>query len=170
MGFKHKFERVPIAYGKNTSLLQWSLTITCTNWMMGETVNIGLFPSDGSQPWYFRDVHFKAGGSYRFDKQTVDWFWYQGDYAAILGPGDKIIQKFEFIRKEYGPGECPECHGTKKCKACGGRAYSFKPAPGSLYRTELTHCSHCNGGICPTCSIDYRKPNSFQGPTGLKQF
>lgn len=164
MAFKHRFERKPFFFAKDLSVFRWSLTITCTNWLMGETVDIGLFPSDGSQPWYFRGVHFDAGKSYRFDKDSVNWIWHQGDYAAILGSNDKILQKFEFRLREYGPGECPECHGTKKCRKCGGKGYI------DYGGTNIVHCDRCNGGTCPTCDVPYRKPNYNQGPTGLKQF
>lgn len=170
MGFKHKFERIPFFFSEKVSFLKWSLTITCTNWLMGETVDILLVPSDGSQPWRYKNLHFNAGGSYRFDMETERWEWFQGDKAIILGRGDKVIAEFVFRMTEYGPGECPECHGTKICRTCDGRIYDFKPAARSLYLTELTHCPRCNAGKCPTCDIPYRKKKFQQGPTGLKQF
>ena len=59
--------------------------------MFGETIYVGSFPSDGSQPWCSRSLNVKAGQTYVFNFDSIDWNWYQGDYVAILGAGNKII-------------------------------------------------------------------------------
>lgn len=166
MSFKATFNLIP-SKRFNNHISLWSLTLKCTNVLFGETVDIGLFPSDGSQPWYFRNIKFKAGQSYIFDYDTVDWKWRQDDYAAILGPNNSIVEKFLFHMKEYGPGECPECHGTHKCKKCNGKGYVWPPG-----RIDLsTRCDRCNGnGICITCDVPYRKPTFQSGPSGLHPF
>ena len=95
MSFKGTFKRVPSSRLANIVILSFELK--CTNMMFGETVDVGLFPSDGSQPWYFRDLKFKAGQTYVFNLDTVNWEWFQGDYAAILGKDNKIIENQKTI-------------------------------------------------------------------------
>lgn len=166
MSFKGTFRRVPSSRLGNIIILSFELK--CTNMMFGETVDVGLFPSDGSQPWYFRDLKFKAGQTYVFNHDTVDWSWYQGDYAAILGKNNQIIDRWELRLKEYGPGECPDCHGTKKCRACNGRGLIF---PTGKIWEEYQSCKACGGtGICHTCDIPRRKPKFGGLPTGLRGF
>lgn len=165
MSFKGTFKRVPSSRLANIMVLSFELK--CTNLMFGETVDIGLFPSDGSQPWYYRGLNFKAGQTYIFNYDTVNWNWYQGDYAAILGKGDKVIAKWQLQLKEYAPGECPECHGTHKCRTCNGQGMVYPPR--KIW--EAKFCPQCGGtGICKTCDIPRRAPKYGGGPTGLKPF
>lgn len=162
MSFKGTFKRVPSSRLANIIILSFELK--CTNMMFGETVDVGLFPSDGSQPWYFRNIKFKVGQSYIFNYDTVDWTWYQGDYAAILGKNDNVIYKWQLQLREYAPGECPECHGTHKCKACNGQGFVYPPSMVWEYKT----CKTCGGtGICRTCHVPKRTPRFGGGPTGL---
>ena len=116
------------------------------------------------QPWFFRGQQFKAGRSYRFDFDTVNWQWYQHDYFAILGKNDKIVQRWQLNLKEYGPGECPDCHGTHRCKHCNGQGFTFPPGHLSVYQM----CTACGGtGVCQRCDIPLR-PGRFGGPpTGI---
>ena len=165
MSFKGTFTRVPSK--RLAGCMTISFSLKCTNWLQSETIDVGLFPADGSQPWYFRDLHFKAGQTYEFNYDSIDWFWCQGDYAAILGKDDRIIEKWALQLKEYGPGECPECHGTTKCRNCHGQGYIYPP--GKVY--EYKTCTKCGGtGICQTCRIPRRKSPSGGGPSGLKPF
>ena len=165
MSFKGTFKRVPSSRLGNIIILSFELK--CTNMMFGETVDVGLFPSDGSQPWYYRDLKFKAGQTFVFNLDTVNWEWFQGDYAAILGKDNKIIDKWELHLKEYGPGECPDCHGTLKCRACNGQGNVYPK--GRVW--EYQPCKACGGtGICRTCHIPRRKPRFGGPPTGLRGF
>lgn len=165
MSFKGTFKRVPSNRLANIMILSFELK--CTNMMFGETVDVGLFPSDGSQPWYYRDLKFKAGQTYVFNLDTVNWEWFQGDYAAILGKDNKIIDKWELHLKEYGPGECPDCHGTLKCRACNGQGNVYPK--GRVWKYQP--CKTCGGtGICRTCHIPRRKPRFGGPPTGLRGF
>ena len=122
MSFKGTFSR----YTSNriSGHIFISFSLKCTNLMFGETIDIGLFPSDGSQPWYYRNLKFKAGQTYVFNYDSIDWNWCQGDYIAILEAGNKVTQKWVLQLKEYGPGECPECHGIHKCRHCRGTGFA----------------------------------------------
>ena len=165
MGFKGNFSKYQSKRLAGTVL--WSFTLKCTNLMFGESIDIGLFPSDGSQPWYQRDIKFKAGQQIIVNHDTFDWIWYQGDYLAIIDKNNRIIEKWVFQMKEYGPGECPECHGTHKCKKCHGEGFIYPPG-----RTwEFKTCPQCGGtGICQTCDIPRRGFKLGGAPTGLHPF
>lgn len=166
MGFKGTFTKVESKRLAGCIIISFSLK--CTNLMFGETIDVAIFPSNGGQPWYFRDLKFRAGETYVFNFDTVDWNWCQGDWAAIVGKHDKIIQRWPLQLREYRPGECPSCHGSHKCKACRGEGYVYPPG-----RTwEFKRCIQCGGtGICQTCYVPKRGGGtSFGGPTGLKPF
>ena len=92
MSFKGTFLRYASNRLHGSILISFSLK--CTNILFGETVDVGIFPSDGSQPWYYRSLKFKSGQTYVFNFDSIDWNWCQGDYAAILGADNKIIQKW----------------------------------------------------------------------------
>ena len=164
MSFKVTFSRKPSTrLGGHVRIL--SCTMTCTNWLMGETVDIMLCDCYEQQPWFFRNTKFKAGESYVFDFDTVDWEWKQGDYIAIVDGTNKVIKKWTLQLPEYGPGQCPECHGTHKCKHCHGQGFVYPSGKVYLYK----QCDHCGGtGICQTCNVPYRKPPVGGVPTGLK--
>lgn len=162
MGFSGKFTRKPSPRAHNTILI--SFTLKCTNLFMGETVDIGIFPSNGGQPWFFRDQKLKAGKSYDIDYDTVGWNWYNHDYIAILGKNDRIVQKWELKLKEYAPGECPQCHGTRKCNKCNGQGYVYPK--GETWKYSM--CTACSGtGICQECNVPQRGPNYGSMPTGI---
>lgn len=54
MSFKGTFSRYTSNRLHGCVLIGFSLK--CTNLFMGETIDVGLFPSDGSQPWYYRSL------------------------------------------------------------------------------------------------------------------
>ena len=144
-----------------------SCTITCTNWMFGDTVDIALFDCYGLNPWYYRNLKFKSGQSYTFDYDTVGWQWCQGDFIAIVNKNNKILQKWHLQIPEYRQGECPECHGSHKCRSCNGQGYVYPH--GKIW--EYRRCEKCGGtGICQTCNIPRRAVKYGGGPTGLKPF
>lgn len=165
MGWKGKFERIPSERLCGTML--YSFTLKNDNLMFSEKVDIAIFDKYGQQPFYFRNQEVKAGKHLRFDFDTVGWTWCQGDKLAILGKNDEIKMQWVLNLKEYGPGECPECHGTHKCRTCNGQGFVYPRGRVEEYKT----CTHCGGtGICPTCNIPYRTPKMGGGPTGLHQF
>lgn len=167
MSFKGTFSRFASTRLHGSILISFSLK--CTNLMFGETVDVGIFPSDGSQPWYYRGLKFKSGQTYIFNYDSIDWNWCQGDYAAILGAGNKIVQKWTLQLKEYAPGECPECHGTHKCHDCHGTG--FVNPSGTRHLWEQVQCPKCGGtGICQTCDIPRRAFRFGGPPTGLHPF
>ena len=137
----------------------WSFSLKCTNWLQSETIDFMLCDCYERQPWYYRKQTIKAGQVFRFDYDTVGWQWYQGDYFAILGKNDKIEERWFLRLPEYGPGECPECHGTHRCSHCRGQGYSV-----DLKRTgDITACPYCGGtGTCSTCDVP-RRPQPVGG-------
>lgn len=153
MSFKGSFSRMQSA--KLAGCIIISFSLKCTNLLMGETVDVALFPSDGAQPWFYRNLKFKSGQTYVFNFDTAEWNWCQGDYAAILDKKGKIVQRWDLRMKEYGPGECPECHGTHRCKTCHGEGVVYPKG-----RTwEYKSCPQCGGtGVCQTCYIPFRNP------------
>ncbi len=162
MGFKGKFELV--TSNRLNGFRLYSFVLKCTNLFQSETVDCMISDENGQQPFFFREQKFEAGRSYRFDYDTVDWSWYQHDFFAILDKNDRIVQKWQLNLKEYKPGECPECHGTKKCRACNGQAILL--SLDSIL--NMKNCEYCGGtGTCQTCDIP-RRPNRFGGPpTGI---
>lgn len=145
----------------------WQFVLKNTNMMFSETVDVMICDCFGQKPFYFRNVKLKAGQSVAFNLDTVDWEWYQDDFAAVIDSNNKILKKWQFHIKEYKPGECPDCHGTHKCRYCHGQGMIYPP--GKIW--EAKSCEHCGGtGICHTCDINRRKPVSGLGPTGLKPF
>lgn len=142
----------------------YSFTLTNSAWLGSETFDAMLCDAYGQQPWYYRGQTLKAGQSLRFDFDTVDWQWCQGDFFAILGRKDRIVDKWVLNLKEYAPGECPECHGTHKCRHCNGQGYSFS------FNSGVSQCPYCGGtGVCSTCDIPRRTPKPMGGPSGTFQ-
>lgn len=165
MSWKGKFERIPSTRLGGTMMI--SFTLRNDNLLFSEKVDIAIYDSFGQQPFYSRNRKLEAGKSLRFDFDTVGWTWCQGDKLAILDKKGRIDQCWELNMKEYGPGECPECHGTHKCGNCNGLGYVYPRRKIEEYKT----CPHCGGsGVCPTCDVPYRTPKAGGGPTGLHQF
>lgn len=162
MGFKGKFELTTST--RISGVRFHSFVLKCTNLLLSETVDCMISDEHNRQPFFFRGQTFKAGRSYRFDFDTVDWQWCQHDYFAILDNNDKIVKKWQLNLKEYKPGECPECHGTLKCKKCNGQGVVYPHGRMWEYKT----CDACGGtGTCHTCDIP-RRPGRFGGPpTGI---
>lgn len=149
------------------SIKLWQFTLKNTNILFSEIVDVIVSDCFGQKPIYFRNIKLKAGQSVAFNFDTVDWEWYQDDFAAVIDSNNKILKKWQFHINEYKPGECPECHGTHKCSHCQGHGMIYPP--GKIW--ELRTCNYCGGtGICLTCDITRRKPILGFGPTGLKPF
>lgn len=141
-----------------------SFTLTCTNLFQSETIDAAIIDGTGQlQPMIFRQQTLKAKESLRFDFDTVDWDWCQGDIFALLDKKGQMGKKWVLNLKTYAPGECPECHGTHKCRQCNGTEMIFN-RPTHTYN----QCEACNGtGICQTCYVPIRKTlnstNAFGG-------
>lgn len=162
MGFSGSFRRKQSPRGHNVVL--YSFTLKCTNLFQSETVDIGIFPSNGAQPWFFRNQRLRAGKSYDFDYDTIGWEWCNHDVIAILDKNDQPVKKWELNLKEYAPGECPRCHGTHKCHKCNGEGFIYPNG-----RIEnFKQCPECGGtGICQECDIPTRGPRIGGAPTGI---
>lgn len=162
MGFSGTFTRKvsPRAHG----FVMYSFTLKCTNLFQDEKVDIGFFPSNGNQPWFWRGVTLKAGKRYDFDYDTENIEWYNHDRIAILDRNGNPIPKYtwELRLKEYGPGECPKCHGTNRCRRCNGEGF-LPPL------IEMKLCPECGGtGVCQECEDNNRGPGSGGGaPRGF---
>jgi|GEM_PF-6166132 hypothetical protein len=123
MSFNGKFELAP--QKRLAGTVMYSFVLKNTSWFGSETIDCMISDEFGRQPFYFRGVKLKAGRSYRFDFDTENWTWCQHDFFAILGKNDKIVKKWQLNLKEYGPGECPDCHGTKQCRKCHGQGFIY---------------------------------------------
>ena len=162
MSFSGKFELVP--QKRAAGMMLYSFVLKNTSWFGSDTFDCMICDELGQQPWYFRDKKLSAGKSFRFDFDTVGWTWYQHDYFAILGKNDKIVEKWQLNLKEYKPGECPDCHGTKKCKKCHGQGFLSPPNK----PWEFKNCDACGGtGTCQRCDVPIREYRGGGGPTGL---
>lgn len=143
----------------------YSFVLKCTKWFGSETVDCMISFQNNPTPWYWRSKRFEAGHSYVFNYDTIDWQWYNHDFFAILDKKGNVVQKWELSLREYGPGECPDCHGTHVCKFCHGQALSFNP---SHYMEGIQTCKYCGGtGICQKCNIPIRKSGMGQPPIGI---
>lgn len=165
MSFKGSFSKIQSQ--RIGHIIIYSFRLECTNWLRSETIDVALFDCYHQQPFIFRDLHFGHGQYMDFNQDTVDWSWCQGDCAAIIDKQNRILQQWTLQLKEYAPGECPECHGTHKCKACQGQGYFMPTFHGGL-SDGIGRCSNCGGtGICRTCHVPYRKIRSGGAPFGL---
>lgn len=138
-----------------------SFTLTCTNFFRKERFDAAIICGMGNlDPIYFNGLELEAKKSYSFDFDTVGWDWCQGDSFVILGKNKKIEKQWTLNLKVPAPGECPECHGTKKCSSCNGTGQIHD------YRTHLiSYCEKCSGtGICQECYLPVRNiASSFSG-------
>lgn len=137
-----------------------SFTLTCTNWFQDETFDAAIYDGYGMiQPIVFRQLTLQANSSLIFDYDKIEWNWCNGDTFAILDKnGRPTSDAWTLNLKVYAPGECPECHGSHRCRQCGGRGH---------YTNRHTHtveyCSACNGsGICQTCYVPIRNASQQQ--------
>ena len=137
-----------------------TLMLTNSNWLGHEQFDV-VFSDMGHVNTATFDIELKAGQSIELDVRNTGWDWCMGDYAAIVDKKGREQQRWDFKPRIYGPGECPECHGTRRCAACQGRGQW----PDRTNR--LVICHNCMGsGQCQTCYVPVRGANdSFPGPT-----
>ena len=131
-----------------------SFTLTCDNLFQSETFDCAIVDGTGQLPPQIRrQLKLKPKESFRFDYDTCGWNWCQGDYFAILGKDDQLLKRWDLNLKVYGRGECPECHGTHKCRQCGGNGYVK-----DYGSHTITSCRACRGtGVCQTCYVPIRQ-------------
>lgn len=161
MSFKGKFIRYIHKSGTDkvgsmvSSYSTWSFSLTNTNWFGSKKVK--AFITDYYQR-HSREYPFEArsGKTYNFNIGTIDWDWCQGDVFILFDEHGKEIDHWDFFLKEYAPGECPECHGTKKCGKCHGNSIKLNK---DIYSDNLySECPQCSGtGVCQTCYIPYHR-------------
>lgn len=158
MGLKGKFEWYNSLRAGGSKAI--SFTLTCDNLFQSETFDCAIMSGNGSaQPMIWRSQTLKAKQSLRFDYDTIDWLWCNGDTFVILGKNDFIKHKWPLSLQMYSPGECPECHGTHKCRKCSGKGFVNLP------RHTIEQCDVCHGtGICQTCYVPQRTSSPFQSP------
>ena len=135
-----------------------SFTLYCSNMFQSETFDCAIIDSSGQNPPQIRRmITLKPKQSFKFDYDTCGWNWCVGDYFVILGKNDKILKRWDVDVKVYGQGECPDCHGTHKCRQCNGS--------GTIYHRQVhsyTQCTACNGtGTCQTCYVPTRESTNF---------
>lgn len=137
-----------------------SFELTNSAWFGQEVFNAALVSGDGmTPPMHYLQQVLKHGETLRFNYDTVDWNWKQGDSFVILDKNGKIIQSWPLNLSTYAVGECPECHGTHRCKTCQGRGVITD------YHTHMvSSCQVCHGtGVCQTCYI----PTSSTSPQNV---
>lgn len=159
MGFKGKFEWYSsLRSGGRKSI---TFTLTCDNLFQGETFDCAIMSNNGmTQPMIFRQLKLKAKQSLLFNLDTVDWEWSNGDTFVILGKNDSIKKKWPLNLQMYAPGECPECHGTHKCRKCSGKGYVNLP------NHTVEQCDVCIGnGVCQTCYVPQRNFSNINYPS-----
>lgn len=135
-----------------------SFTLTCDNMFQTESFDCAIVDGTGQLPPQIRrQLKLRPKESFRFDYDTCQWDWCQGDFFAILGKNDKVEKRWDLNLKMYGPGECPECHGTHKCIQCNGS--------GTIHNRHIhtySNCTTCNGtGVCQTCYVPIRQGSNL---------
>lgn len=146
-----------------------SFRLTCDNLFQDETFDCAIISGDGTvQPMIFRKLTLPAKKSFLFNYDTIDWQWCNGDRFVILGKNDSIKGEWPLQIQTYPPGECPECHGTHRCRKCSGKGI----VNAGNYLIEK--CGVCHGtGVCQTCYVPERKtptpqpnePTTNNGPS-----
>ena len=164
MGFKGSFKQIRC---NRIGGRMWSFELSNTGWFGKKVYNIGIYDTYRQNPWFWRGQVLKSGETVAFNYDTVDWYFCQGDTVVLMDEKDQIIQSWVLQLREYRQGECPECHGTHKCRRCNGNGYVWPKGR----MEEFSKCPDCDGlGVCQTCYVP-RRVNGYGGnPTGLSPF
>lgn len=130
-----------------------SFVLTNDNFFTSETFNAGIVTaSTGQLGLQFNSLNLPRDKSLRFDFDTVDWDWCQGDTFVILDNAGRVTQHWTLKVPVMHPGECPECHGTHNCAICSGSGVVRNSGYGGHDR-----CTRCSGtGVCQTCYVPVR--------------
>jgi len=164
MGFKGKFKQM---HCNRLGGKMWSFELTNTDWFGKSVYNIGIYDIYRQNPWFWRNQVLKSGDTVAFNYDTVDWLFCQGDTVVLMDNNDNVLDSWTLQLREYGPGECPECHGSHVCRRCGGQGHVWPRGK----MEEYAKCPDCDGtGICQTCNVPRREPRYGGVPTGLNPF
>ena len=164
MGLKGTFKQV---HCNRLGGKMWSFELTNTSWFGEKVYNLGIYDTFRQNPWFWRGEILKSGNTVSFNYDTVDWLFCQGDSVVLLDDNDNVLDSWTLQLREYGPGECPECHGSHKCRKCGGQGYLFPKHGDEVY----VKCPDCDGtGVCQTCNVPRREPRYGGAPSGLNPF
>ena len=151
MGLKGTFKQV---HCNKLGGRMWSFELSNTNIWQKEVYTIAIYDVYQQNPWIWRNQVLKSDETAVLNYDNIGWFFCQGDFVAILDENDNILQQWTLELHEYGPGECPECHGTHVCRKCGGSGFLF-PKQGDEIAIK---CPDCDGlGVCQTCYIPRRE-------------
>jgi hypothetical protein len=132
----------------------YSFVLQNTDWMGKE--NITIIVSDmGNSKQSSYSLELKAGETIVLDVRNIGWNWCAGDYAVAVDNRGKEISRWNFSPKIYPPGACPECRGSHRCPACGGRGKWADRMRNYVY------CPTCHGtGQCQECYVPVRGQES----------
>ncbi len=152
MSLKGKFEWAQSARKGGFRIV--SFVLTNDNFFTSETFNAGIVNAlNGQLGMQFASLTLERGKSLRFDYDTVDWDWCQGDAFVILDSNGKVKDNWVLRIPQLRPGECNECHGSHRCGACGGSGMIRV----SNHLGGYERCGRCFGtGICQTCYVPVR--------------
>lgn len=150
MGLEGRFYRLPSQRALGIPI--YSFDLRNTNLLLPENFDLMISDIASRQPRFFRNIRLDARQSLTINADSTGWEWCQNDFCVIIDSDNRIIRKWDFILKQYGPGNCPECGGSQKCRSCGGQGY-----PMNLRSFNVTPCRTCGGtGTCMTCYIPQR--------------
>ncbi len=152
MSLDGKFEWV--ASRRKGGMRSISFVISNSNLLTSETFSAVIINAANGQAGIgWNDIKLERGKSLRFDYDSVDWDWCQGDTFAIVDSKGKIKKHWTLQIPVARPGECSECHGTHRCSACRGSGV----IPDRTYRDRYERCARCFGtGICQSCYVPVR--------------
>lgn len=130
----------------------WCFVLTNTSLLGSKRVTVYMSDYYGGQQKQCT-IDTRARESYRLNADTVGWSWHQGDRAVAVDSDGSEVGSWMLYVREYANGECPECHGSHKCSACGGQGVFL----GGQFGVEIITCQKCCGtGMCTTCEVPYR--------------
>lgn len=131
----------------------YSLVIHNSDWIGSQQLTV-VFADMGMVHQASFNIELKSGQTIELDVRNTSWDWCMGDVAIILDKKGKEKVRWSFSPHVYRAGECPECHGTHRCKACDGRGrWTDK-------MRNYVSCPTCHGtGQCQTCYIPTRDEN-----------
>ena len=153
MSMDLKYEWLQYGCLRKGGQLSYALRITCTRWLKTEKVAYTIVDGSGQLPPQQGYMELKAG-QYKvidYDHPPGEWDWCDGDFIIIYDSKGREYDRHVFRMTTYGPGECPECHGSHHCATCHGT--------GRI--TDRMHmvstCPRCLGtGVCQKCYVPTR--------------
>lgn len=152
-----RFAGVPIA----------AFQIENTNWLRTETIDLAISDCYGQNTQYYRKIVLKSGYVYELSYDTGDWEVCQGDIVSLLDKDNRVVRQWQVNFPVYGPGECPECHGSHQCRHCRGEGFVYPQGRIENFQS----CPACGGtGVCQTCYVPMRGHRLGGAPIGATPF